>query len=97
MTPLRHQMLDVMCQRGFSPQAQQNYIYAARSLAAYFGRSPARLSMQDLQQYFKVLAVERKLSASTCRLHLHSIRFLVALQKVVNGHSAATGKVWLSW
>ena len=76
MTPLRRQMLDAMCQRGFSPRTQQSYIYAARSLAAYFGRSPARLSMQDLQQYFKVLAVERKLSASTCRLHLHSIRFL---------------------
>ena len=97
MTPLRRQMLDAMCQRGFSPRTQQSYIYAARSLAAYFGRSPARLSMQDLQQYFKVLAVERKLSASTCRLYLHSIRFLVDLQKVVNGHSAATGKVWLSW
>ncbi|MBK1671701.1 integrase, partial [Ectothiorhodospira shaposhnikovii] len=45
MTPLRRQMLDAMCQRGFSPRTQQSYIYAARSLAAYFGRSPARLSM----------------------------------------------------
>lgn len=76
MTPLRHQMLEAMCQRGFSKRTQESYVYAVRSLAAYFGRSPALLSMLELQQYFKVLAVDRKLSASTCRLHLHGIRFL---------------------
>ena len=40
-----------------------------------FSWSPARLSVEEGKAYFRHLAVERSLSGSTCRQHLHAARF----------------------
>lgn len=76
MTPLRQQMIDAMRQRGFSVRTHQSYLSAVSALARYYRRSPAQLDVQQLQAYFKYLAIERDLSGASCRLYLNAVRFL---------------------
>lgn len=76
MTALRQQMIDAMQQRGFSIRTHKSYLAAVRDLARYYRRSPAQLSVKDLQGYFKYLACERRLSGASCRLYLNAVRFL---------------------
>jgi len=76
MTPLRQQMIDAMRQRGFAARTHQSYLAAVRDLARYYRRSPAELSVDELQSYFKYLALERELSGASCRLYLNAVRFL---------------------
>ena len=75
MTPLRQQMIDAMRQRGFSPRTHKSYLAAVSDLARYYRRSPAKLSVEELQSYFKHLALERELSGASCRLYLNALRF----------------------
>jgi site-specific recombinase XerD len=76
MTPLRQQMIEAMQQRGFSERTHEAYLYAVSELARYYRRSPSELGIEELQAFFKYLAVERGLSGSSCRVYLHGIRFL---------------------
>jgi site-specific recombinase XerD len=76
MTPLRAKMIEAMTVRGFSPRTHKSYLAAVRALARYYGRSPEHIGPQELRRYFVHLAVERRLSSSSCRLALNGIRFL---------------------
>lgn len=67
MTPLRQLMIAAMRQRGFSDRTHQSYLAAVRRLAGYYGRSPAELSVDELQAWFNHLAQERELSGASCR------------------------------
>jgi len=78
MTKLRQQMIDAMRQRGYSVRTHQAYLAAVTGLAAYYHRSPDRLSVEEIKDYLRHLAVKRALSGSTCRQHLHAARFLYA-------------------
>jgi integrase/recombinase XerD len=76
MTALREAMIRAMQVRGFSVRTHKSYLAAVTDLARYCRRSPAKLEVKDLCRYFEHLAVERKLSAASCRLALNGIRFL---------------------
>ena len=76
MTPLRQQMIEAMRQRGFAARTHSSYLGAVTELARHFGRSPARLTLGELQAYFNYLAQERGLAPASCRLHLNAVRFL---------------------
>lgn len=76
MTLLRQQMIAAMRQRGFSERTHKSYLAAVTALARYYRRSPAQLSVPELQAYFNYLAQERELSGASCRLYLNGIRFL---------------------
>jgi len=56
MTPLRQQMIEAMQQRGFSPRTHETYLGAVTDLARYYHRSPAGLSPEEVQTYFRYLA-----------------------------------------
>ena len=75
MTPLRKDMIEAMQLRGFSPRTHQSYLSAVEQLAQYFHRSPDKLSHEQLQGFFKHLAIERGLSPASCRLYLNGVRF----------------------
>lgn len=75
MTPLRQQMSDAMLVRGFATRTQESYLYAVTALANYYHRSPDRLSLDELQNYFLYLVKERGLSSASCRLSLNALRF----------------------
>lgn len=76
MTPLREAMIRAMQVRGFSARTHKSYLAAVTDLARYHRRSPAELEVKDLCRYFEYLAIERELSAASCRLALNGIRFL---------------------
>jgi len=76
MTPLHHKMIEAMQLRGFSARTHQSYLSAVSELAQYHHRSPDQLDVEALQEFFRHLAVERRLSGATCRLNLNAIRFL---------------------
>ena len=76
MTPLRQPMIDAMRQRGFSVRTHQSYLSAVSDLARHYRRSPEQLSVDELQDYFKHLVIERSLSGATCRVYFHAVRFL---------------------
>jgi integrase len=68
-------MIDAMHQRGYSDRTHESYLSAVSHLARHYRRPPDRLTLDELQAYFRHLAVERALSGSTCRLYLHAVRF----------------------
>ena len=59
MTKLRQQMIDAMRQRGYSVRTHQAYLAAVTGLAGYYQRSPDRLSVEEIKDYLRHLAVER--------------------------------------
>ncbi|MCB1609455.1 MAG: site-specific integrase [Xanthomonadales bacterium] len=76
MSPLRQKMIEAMRVRGYSPRTHQSYLGAVSALSKFYGRSPERLDVQALKDFFAYLAVERQLSGSSCRVIYNGIRFL---------------------
>jgi integrase/recombinase XerD len=76
MTTLRRRMLEDLQRRGLAPKTQQCYVAAVHQLAQHYRRSPDQLSEEELRQYFLFLLHEKKVAASTFRIHLYGIKFL---------------------
>jgi len=76
MTPLRQKMIDAMLMRGFAVRTQKSYLYTVSKLANYYHCSPDKLNREKIEAFFLYLVKEKRLSASTCRLHINGIRFL---------------------
>ena len=76
MTNLRCRMIQDMELRGLKPNTQQAYLDAVKDLAQHYGRSPDRLSEEELRRYFIHLTKTRRRSKSTLRVRLFGIKFL---------------------
>lgn len=75
MSALRQQMIAAMQQRGLAVRTQQSYLNAVYQLTAFFNRSPDTIDAQEIQLFFDYLVQGKSLSASSCRVYLHGIRF----------------------
>lgn len=75
MTDLRKRMLADLQLAGYSVKTQQCYLMAVRALAKYHMRSPDQLSESEVRAFFLHLINERKVSASTIKIHLYGIKF----------------------
>jgi integrase/recombinase XerD len=51
LSPLRRRMIEDMTVRNLSPATQRSYISAVSKLRRYFGRSPDRLELEDVQAF----------------------------------------------
>ena len=49
ITPLRQRMLDDMALRNMSPATQRVYINAVKNFSVFFGRSPDKLTFEDVR------------------------------------------------
>jgi site-specific recombinase XerD len=76
MTELRRRMIQDMELRGLKPNTQQAYLDAVKHLAQHYGRSPDRLSEEELRQYFVRLSKDRRCAKSTLRVRLFAVKFL---------------------
>lgn len=76
MTPLRQRYIEDMQLRGLSKSTQHVYISAVRRLAEYYGKSPAKISDEELRQYFLYLKNDKQAARSTCTVSICSIKFL---------------------
>ena len=59
MTPLRERFIEDMQLRGFAPTTQQVYVSAVQRLAAYYGKSPDKITNEQLRDYFLYLINEK--------------------------------------
>ena len=75
MSALRQKMLQRMQLRGFSPRTQEAYTGWIVRLASFYRLAPDQLDDEQLQTFMLDLINNQRLSASTCRQALHSIRF----------------------
>ena len=69
-------MIRDMTVRGFSPHTHKSYIGSLRGLARHYGRSPDRLSAEEIQAYLAHMVTARKLSWSSCNVAISAFRFL---------------------
>ena len=83
MTSLRQRMLEDMQVRGLSPRTQQTYVETVARFARHFGRSPARLGLEEIRAYQVYLTNERRLASSSLVVAVSALRFLyrVTLRK----------------
>src|SRR5262249_41921821 len=51
MSPLRRRMIEDMTVRNLSPATQRSYVHAVAKFSRYFGRSPDRLSVEDVRAF----------------------------------------------
>jgi integrase/recombinase XerD len=75
MTALRQRMIEDMQLGGLAARTQEAYVLAVRQLAEYHGKSPDRMSGEDLREYFLYLMNVKKVSRSTSTLALCGIKF----------------------
>lgn len=76
MTPRRRRRLADVHLRGLAPKPQECYIAAVHQRAQYAQRPPDQLSAEELRQDVLVLRHEKKVAASTGRIHLSGIKCL---------------------
>ena len=76
MTPLRKRVIRELELRRKSPRTIQAYVLAVAQLASHYGRSPERISLEEVRSFLHYLITERKLSFSSCNQKLAGIRFL---------------------
>lgn len=64
MTALRQRMIEDLALQGYAERTKEAYVHAVSALAKYYGRSPDRLSEEDVRAFFLYLMNERKLAQS---------------------------------
>jgi integrase len=74
MSPLRRRMIEDMTVRNMSPATQQSYIKAVAKFSRYFGKSPARLGLEDVRA-FQVYLVSKGISWSGLNQAVCALRF----------------------
>ena len=79
MTPLRQRMIEDMQLRNYSQGTQDGYIRYVAQFAAYFGRSPEHLDLEDIRRYQLYLLQDRKLAPeSVISLFPRSVSYIVS-------------------
>jgi site-specific recombinase XerD len=74
-TELRRRFIDDMTLHGLAPATQKVYAQAVEQLAAYYQRSPDRLSEQELRDYFTYLIKGKQLASSTLHTQIFAVKF----------------------
>src|SRR5712691_2802406 len=75
MTPLQQRMIEDLQLRGLSERTQEIYVRAVRQLAAHYHKSPARITEEELRDYFLSLKNVKHYSRSASTIALCGITF----------------------
>jgi len=75
MTHLRKRMIEDLQLRGLSPGTQVMYVRAVRLLAEHYGKSPDKITEEELRDYFLYLMNVKKWSRNTSTVALCGIKF----------------------
>lgn len=78
MSPLRRRMIEDMTIRNLSPSTQQSYIYAIAKFSRHFGRSPDRLSLEQVRAY-QLHLIKQKRSWSHINQVACALRFFYGI------------------
>jgi site-specific recombinase XerD len=74
MTPLRRRMIDDMTIRNLSPSTQKIYVRAVVNFSIFHGRSPDKLTFEDVRDY-RLHLISRRLKATTINPIMGALRF----------------------
>jgi integrase/recombinase XerD len=74
MTPLRRRMIDDMTIRNMSPCTKKIYVYAVARFSAFHGRSPDKLTVEDVRDY-RLHLISRGLKATSINPIMGALRF----------------------
>jgi integrase/recombinase XerD len=75
MTPLRQRMIQDLQLKGYSDSTQTLYVTAVRQLCEHFGKTPGKITEDDLRDYFLHGKNVKKWSRSTSTVALCGIKF----------------------
>ena len=75
MTPLRKRMMAEMELRNLAENTQAAYLHAVERLAQFYGKSPDRLTKEQIRKYLLNLVQEKRVANSTYIVHLCALRF----------------------
>ena len=70
---LRTQFIDYMTVQRFSQNTKRNYIRAVKELAIFYNQSPDTLTNDQIQEYFRYLLEDRKLTWGSCNNYFSAI------------------------
>lgn len=73
MTPLRQRFTELLCLRGYAARTHESYISAIAALARHYGKSPERLTNEEIRSYVLTLH-SRGLSFSTINVAVSAMR-----------------------
>ena len=74
MTPLRQRMIDDMTIRNMSPSTKKIYVYAVAKFSRFHGRSPDKLTFEDVREY-RLHLVSRDTSRTSINPIMGALRF----------------------
>jgi site-specific recombinase XerD len=74
LSPLRRRMIEDMTVRNLAPATQQSYVSAVAKLSRFFGRSPDRLTLEDVRS-FQVHLIRQDVSWSLLNQTVAALRF----------------------
>jgi integrase/recombinase XerD len=77
MTPLRQRMIDDMTIRNLSPSTKKIYIYAVAKFSRFHGRSPDKLTMEDVRDY-RLHLIARGYQPTSINPIMGALRFFYA-------------------
>lgn len=75
MTPLRARMIRELELHRKAPKTIKAYVASVAQLAQFYGRSPDKLSLEEIRSFLHHLITVRKVAYSTCNQRLAGIRF----------------------
>jgi len=67
MTPLRQKMIRELELQRKSPRTIEAYVAAVADLARFYGRSPDRISIEEIRDFLHYVITQRKCAFSTCK------------------------------
>jgi integrase/recombinase XerD len=75
MTPLRKRMIRELELQRKAPGTVSGYVKNVEELALYYGRSPDKITREEIRSYLHYLIVEKKFSYSYCNHKMVAINF----------------------
>lgn len=75
MTPLRAKMIRELQLHRKAPKTIEAYVAAVAQLGRFYGRSPEKISLEEIRDFLHHLITVRKVAYSTCNQKLAGIRF----------------------
>ena len=75
ISPLRKRYIEDLQLAGLSERTQEAYVRAVRRLSEHFGKSPSRLTEEELRAYFLHIKNVKKWSRSGCTITLCATKF----------------------
>lgn len=75
MTPLRKRMVEDLQLKGYGQRTQEMYVRAVRQLSEHYGKSPDKITEEQLRDYFLYVKNAKSWSRSTSTIAICGIKF----------------------